>query len=159
MQAIRNSGSSTTRCPCTGPVLSSLISPRRRQSQHRAPPIGRDRLAPSAALPSPDTVSAISQVLTSTAVALGAWYLLDNKASTFLEQDKIDRMRSEPCPRCDGRGYERCVCSRWSDGDESGCSSCAKTGYMRCRSCGGGGTAVPLLATVPKHSPSGQRRS
>ena len=31
-----------------------------------------------------------------------------------------------------------------------GCASCAQTGYMKCRSCGGGGTAVPLLATVKR---------
>jgi hypothetical protein len=49
---------------------------------------------------------------------------------------------------CNGRGYEPCMCTRWSDGD-AGCNSCTHTGYMRCRSCGGGGTAVPIKVTIP----------
>jgi hypothetical protein len=38
--------------------------------------------------------------------------------------------------------------ARWSDGD-AGCGTCRNTGYMACRSCRGGGTAVPIKATIP----------
>jgi hypothetical protein len=40
------------------------------------------------------------------------------------------------------------MCARWSDGD-AGCGTCRNTGYMACRSCRGGGTAVPIKATIP----------
>jgi hypothetical protein len=65
---------------------------------------------------------------------------------------------SEPCPQCQGSGYEECMCRRWSDGDV-GCSTCSKTGYMACRSCRGGGTAVPILATQRKHNGRGDTRT
>lgn len=75
--------------------------------------------------------------------------LLDRDASPYVEQDV---KTSEPCPRCNGVGYEPCICKRWSDGD-SGCSSCSKTGYMPCRACRGGGTAIPLFARVRNEQP------
>lgn len=60
-------------------------------------------------------------------------------------QDGMEQRNA--CPVCQGTGFEECMCTRWSDGDV-GCSSCSKTGYMRCRGCGGGGKAVPLLVKV-----------
>lgn len=64
-------------------------------------------------------------------------------------QDRVahEASNERPCPSCGGRGFEPCMCTRWSDGDV-GCGSCSKTGYMRCRSCGGGGKAVPIKATI-----------
>lgn len=109
-------------------------------------------LQPVSALGPLDTVGAanvISQVVTTAAVAVGAWYLL-GRENAYLEQDKLDQSKSsQPCPRCDGAGYEPCLCSRWSDGD-AGCRTCRGTGYMPCRACRGGGTAIPLLASVRK---------
>ena len=51
------------------------------------------------------------------------------------------------CGSCEGTGLVPCICNRWSDGD-SGCSICRSTGRMTCPSCGGGGTAVPIAATL-----------
>lgn len=71
-----------------------------------------------------------------------------------------DRSNNQsPCPRCEGRRVEPCVCNRWSDGGQDiGCSSCKKSGMMPCRSCRGGGTAVPIKARiyVPSRGGSGQ---
>ncbi|KAG2483883.1 hypothetical protein HYH03_017277 [Edaphochlamys debaryana] len=94
-----------------------------------------------------DTISTISQLATTSALAVGAFMLL-NQPTRLPEQDRLDH-NSEPCPVCHGSGYEECLCSRWSDGD-AGCGSCSKTGYMRCRGCGGGGKAVPLMVRVPR---------
>lgn len=63
-------------------------------------------------------------------------------------QDRVEASES-PCPACGGRGYEPCHCTRWSDNDV-GCGTCSRTGYMRCRSCGGGGTAVPIKVAIRK---------
>jgi hypothetical protein len=70
-------------------------------------------------------------------------------------QDRTQSNRQE-CPSCNGTGYEPCACRRWNDGDV-GCSSCNKTGYMTCRSCGGGGTAVPIPLAIRKHDPPRQQ--
>jgi hypothetical protein len=72
---------------------------------------------------------------------------------TLPSQDRSNNQR--PCPRCEGRRVEPCVCNRWSDGgaDTVGCSSCNKSGMMPCRSCRGGGTAVPIKARI--YVPSG----
>lgn len=51
------------------------------------------------------------------------------------------------CPRCSGSGYEDCICTRWSDNDV-GCAACNGSAKMVCRSCGGGGTAVPAPAKI-----------
>jgi hypothetical protein len=51
------------------------------------------------------------------------------------------------CSTCEGTGLVPCVCNRWSDGDR-GCSICRGSGRMACPSCGGGGTAVPIVARV-----------
>lgn len=80
------------------------------------------------------------------ALALG-WALV---AQDLLpQQDRLEGR--EPCPTCGGSGVELCFCHKWSDGD-AGCNACGHTGYMECRSCGGGGTAVPLLSTVERKS-------
>lgn len=59
---------------------------------------------------------------------------------------------SEPhgreCETCGGSGYVECFCTRWSDGDRRGCSSCGGSLQTVCHSCGGGGTAVPILGKV-----------
>lgn len=57
--------------------------------------------------------------------------------------------RGDPCPACDGSGYEPCFCNRWSDGDV-GCNSCGHTGFTKCKNCGGGGTAVPVPIAIQK---------
>lgn len=85
--------------------------------------------------------STVPAVATSVAVAWGALMLTQNAAHTD--------QSGEACPACGGTGLETCFCSRWSDGDV-GCRSCNHTGYMKCRSCGGGGTAVPIPLTVSK---------
>lgn len=57
------------------------------------------------------------------------------------------------CPRCHGTGKEACFCTRWSDGDTSGCASCNYTGVTRCKACGGGGSAVPIRLAIRKDEP------
>eukprot|EP00798_Chlamydomonas_sp_ICE-L_P023026 gene23026-30218_t len=96
------------------------------------------------------TVELVSQVATVGLLGIGAVLVYDmqQKESTSNRRDEKDN-ETEPCPRCEGSGYESCMCSRWSDGD-AGCSTCSKTGYMACRSCRGGGTAIPLLVPVRK---------
>lgn len=91
--------------------------------------------------------SAVPAVATSVAVAWGALMLTQNPAHTS--------QSGEPCPACGGTGLETCFCNRWSDGD-AGCQSCNHTGYMKCRSCGGGGTAVPIAMTVRKNDTAGR---
>lgn len=77
-----------------------------------------------------------------------AAYVL-SKQMDAAEQDQLQTTSRRPCPNCSGSGYEACHCTRWSDGDV-GCSSCGRSGMMKCRSCGGGGTAVPIKVTVRK---------
>lgn len=94
-----------------------------------------------------DSVNIASQLVsTLTVTAVGIWLL---RKELMLEQDRLHTSSEEPCPSCGGSGYEPCACTRWSDGDV-GCSTCRKTGYMRCRSCGGGGTAVPIKVSIRK---------
>ncbi|KAI8463518.1 MAG: hypothetical protein J3K34DRAFT_443751 [Monoraphidium minutum] len=63
------------------------------------------------------------------------------------ERTAHEATNERPCPSCHGSGYQPCLCQRWSDGD-TGCNSCSHSGYMRCRSCGGGGRAIPIKATI-----------
>ena len=85
----------------------------------------------------------------------GSFLVLDWQFCTNICLQLVCRTQSQfddqPCPRCNGSGYEECMCTRWSDGD-SGCSSCSQTGYMKCRSCRGGGKAIPLLQAVRKYA-------
>lgn len=98
------------------------------------------------------TSQIISTAVTTGVAAVAAWFLAGREAS--VEQDRSNTPGA--CPRCEGSRYEPCVCLRWSDGaDNSGCSSCNKTGYMPCRDCRGGGTAVPIKARI--YVPSGQQ--
>lgn len=87
--------------------------------------------------------SAVSQLISSVIFVAGAWYLMQK--DVMLEKDGNE----SACPRCNGRGFEPCMCTNWSD-DDVGCGTCNKTGFMRCRSCGGGGMAVRI--TVPVRS-------
>jgi len=52
------------------------------------------------------------------------------------------------CETCGGSGYVECFCTRWSDGDDRGCGSCGGSLNTVCKSCRGGGTAVPIQARV-----------
>lgn len=89
-----------------------------------------------------------------TGVAAFAAYFLSLRQAAF--EDRTHETTA--CPRCEGRRVEPCHCRRWSDNSNQtdiGCSSCNKSGYMACRSCRGGGTAVPIKARiyVPVDSP------
>lgn len=121
-------------------------APRLPHRPSRVPaPAGASRPRPLAGPPSALPLSA----LTSAGVLLGAWYL-SQQAEALDEQDRLEASSRRPCPSCGGSGMEACMCTRWSDGDV-GCQSCAQTGYMRCRSCGGSGTAVPIKVAVRKN--------
>jgi hypothetical protein len=63
------------------------------------------------------------------------------------------------CPRCEGTGYEACIlCSRWAGARaQAGCSSCVN-GVQRCKSCGGGGTAVPIDSRMRISTPEQERQ-
>mmetsp|Transcript_63624 Transcript_63624/g.139457 ORF Transcript_63624/g.139457 Transcript_63624/m.139457 type:complete len:159 (+) Transcript_63624:169-645(+) len=86
-----------------------------------------------------DSVTVISQVVTTGVLAVGAYVLLGEPSAPEETPGQSE------CPSCGGTGYEPCLCMRWSDGD-AGCNTCSKTGYMACRACRGGGTAIPLYA-------------
>lgn len=95
-----------------------------------------------------ETIKIASQIASTVTLAVGAWWLLGREA--LMDEDVMDETHSQtPCPSCHGTGYEPCMCTRWSDND-IGCGACRKTGYMKCRSCGGGGTAVPIAVAVRK---------
>lgn len=95
------------------------------------------------------TAHTVSAIAASMAVAWGALALGRNVAP---EQDRLEGR--EPCPACGGTGVELCFCTKWSDGD-AGCNACAHTGYTKCRSCGGGGTAVPIPIALRKDPSDG----
>lgn len=143
-QTLRSAGSRAQ--PATRRVGPAL--PSRRQPPRQGPATPVRALGGSDAQ---DAVSLLSSVLTTGAVAYGAWLLMTQSQSPLPEQDNLDGP-SEPCPTCGGSGYEACMCQRWSDGD-AGCGTCSKTGYMRCRHCGGGGKAVPYLVKVQRSPP------
>lgn len=91
-------------------------------------------------------IDTVSQLVTTLTVTAGVLWM---GRELLMDQAKIQETPETPCPSCGGTGYERCICTRWSDGDV-GCASCKKTGMMKCRSCGGGGTAVPIALAVRK---------
>ncbi|PNW77335.1 hypothetical protein CHLRE_10g432100v5 [Chlamydomonas reinhardtii] len=144
MQSSRSIGVAST--SGRGSSSSSLAAPQRVRT-------GRARVARVQAFVDPDsslaTIQTVSQVVTTCCIAAGAFMLLSKPGESLPEQDRLDNRNSQPCPVCGGSGFEECLCSRWSDGDV-GCNSCSKTGYMRCRGCGGGGTAVPLMVRARK---------
>ncbi|KAI8469379.1 MAG: hypothetical protein J3K34DRAFT_423851 [Monoraphidium minutum] len=116
----------------------------------------RTVVAPKAFMVGGGSGSVASDLSTATSVvgglvaAVGGFVLLQRElvARERLANEASNR---RPCPGCNGRGYEACVCTRWSDNDP-GCNSCSHTGYMRCRACGGGGMAVPIKVTIPVRS-------
>lgn len=67
---------------------------------------------------------------------------------TMFSQPEAQVEDQDACPRCHGSGYEPCVCTKWSNNTDVGCGGCNQSGYMKCRSCGGRGKAIPLLRTV-----------
>ncbi|KAK9787501.1 hypothetical protein WJX73_009239 [Symbiochloris irregularis] len=60
----------------------------------------------------------------------------------------------ERCATCGGTGKVDCLCTRWSDNDV-GCGACAGSGKSTCRSCGGGGTRIPIVQSLYVHSSRG----
>jgi hypothetical protein len=63
------------------------------------------------------------------------------------KQDRQEAGERRACPSCGGSGLQPCACTRWSDSDV-GCSTCSQSGWMKCSSCGGGGTAVPIKVSI-----------
>lgn len=64
-------------------------------------------------------------------------------------QERLEASDRRPCPSCGGSGLQPCFCTKWSDGDV-GCSSCSSSGWTKCKSCGGGGLAVPIKVSIRK---------
>eukprot|EP00891_Asterochloris_glomerata_P009456 jgi/Astpho2/9456/Aster-01714 len=96
------------------------------------------------AAPSSDPVGSIRGLInmaSAAALIVAAWWYLSTAQPSRSE-------RQQECPKCGGTGFVECFCSRWSDND-AGCGSCRGTGRMVCNACGGGGTAVPIKATLP----------
>jgi len=65
-----------------------------------------------------------------------------------ISQTTNNEPQGRECETCGGSGYVECFCTRWSDGDRQGCSSCGGSLQKVCHSCRGGGTAVPILGKV-----------
>jgi len=94
----------------------------------------------------------VSSLVSSGLVAAIGWQLLKQPEVSGSSREQGDQMEGrQSCMRCNGAGYEPCFCSKWSDGDV-GCSACARSGYMRCRSCGGGGTMIPAYQPIKVRS-------
>lgn len=91
-------------------------------------------------------VSITTQIVT-TALIAGAWYLSQQQQD--VEQERLEAS-DRPCPSCGGSGVTPCFCTKWSDGDV-GCSSCSRSGWTKCKSCGGGGLAVPIKVSIRKN--------
>ncbi|KAL6764639.1 stress related protein [Haematococcus lacustris] len=98
------------------------------------------RIQTAASIVDPASLQMASGLISTALLGVGALMLL--------RQPQAHQVEQQPCPRCNGSGYEPCACLRWSDGDSSGCATCSRTGYARCRSCGGGGTAVPAFRPI-----------
>ncbi|KAF5840309.1 hypothetical protein DUNSADRAFT_17153 [Dunaliella salina] len=100
-----------------------------------------------------DLVGSVSSLVSTGLVAAIGFQLLNQPevsgSSRGQQGDKMEGRQS--CMRCNGAGYEPCFCTKWSDGDV-GCSACARSGYMRCRSCGGGGTMIPAYQPIKVQS-------
>eukprot|EP01025_Chloroclados_australasicus_P057707 TRINITY_DN7205_c0_g2_i1.p1 TRINITY_DN7205_c0_g2~~TRINITY_DN7205_c0_g2_i1.p1 ORF type:complete len:175 (-),score=1.75 TRINITY_DN7205_c0_g2_i1:373-897(-) len=129
---------SARQCAIASPSASHLQVPTCAALHRR-----RTGVRSSAALNDSGSIQLVSNAV-SLAVAACAAYLLTNR-----QEEK--GLGGEQCPRCNGTGKETCFCSRWSDGDKSGCPSCNYTGYTVCKACGGGGNAVPIPIAIRKH--------
>eukprot|EP00879_Flechtneria_rotunda_P000938 GHRR01001068.1.p1 GENE.GHRR01001068.1~~GHRR01001068.1.p1 ORF type:complete len:142 (+),score=0.12 GHRR01001068.1:204-629(+) len=89
-----------------------------------------------------------SQVVSTVTVAVAAWWF---SKQLGVAQDTMNTSR-RPCPRCNGTGYEACMCTKWSD-EDVGCNSCSSSpGYTKCSACGGGGTAVPIKVAISRNN-------
>lgn len=96
-----------------------------------------------------DALKLVSQLVTTVGLTAGALWV---GREILLDQEKAETTSSSrSCPRCSGSGYEPCMCTKWSDGDV-GCTSCQHSGFMKCRSCGGGGKGIPIPVTVTKRN-------
>lgn len=146
--------SSGTSCFMQSTVSSRSVAPAVRQAVQHTPRRRRQTTTTSAfggamSLAS-DSFSTASTIATAIGVALGAGFVAREVMIEEARAAEAAAQREDACPTCHGSGYEPCACRRWSDGDV-GCSSCCRTGMMVCRSCRGGGTAVPIRVTVRKH--------
>lgn len=93
-----------------------------------------------------EPVSTVSVLLTQLASAL-AWAAVAYLGYKVAFQDERPSPGTE-CETCGGTGLVDCFCTRWSDGDRTGCSACNGSLKTICHSCRGGGTRVPIEAKV-----------
>lgn len=93
-----------------------------------------------------EPVSTVGVLLTQLASAL-AWAAVAYLGYKVAFQDERPSPGTE-CETCGGTGVVDCFCTRWSDGDRTGCSACDGTLKTICHSCRGGGTRVPIEAKV-----------
>lgn len=93
-----------------------------------------------------EPVSTAGVLLTQLASAL-AWAAVAYLGYKVAFQDERPSQGTE-CETCGGTGVVDCFCTRWSDGDRTGCSACHGTLKTICNSCRGGGTRVPIEAKV-----------
>ena len=93
-----------------------------------------------------EPVATVGVLLTQLASAL-AWAAVAYLGYKVAFQDERPSPGTE-CETCGGTGVVDCFCTRWSDGDRTGCSACDGTLKTICYSCRGGGTRVPIEAKV-----------
>ena len=93
--------------------------------------------------PSSNSLLLISQITSAVLWSVALWL----GYSLVLQQDNGNNNTRE-CETCGGSGLVDCMCTRWSDGDRKGCSSCQGTLKTTCHACRGGGTAVPIVSKV-----------
>lgn len=91
----------------------------------------------------PSVLFMTGRLLTASAWALAMWFSF----SLFKMQEEPSGTERK-CETCKGTGKVECFCTRWSDGDRSGCGTCGGSLLADCPSCRGGGTAVPIEAKV-----------
>lgn len=127
--------------------FATIVAPRRVSRGIRSRTVAS--FGSSVSDPSGDALQIISSIVTVSSLVGGAYLLLREDQSQAESQESQEHRPSTRCPSCHGQGTEECMCVRWSDGDK-GCATCNQTGLMKCRRCGGGGTAVPALIKVRK---------
>lgn len=132
-RVLRQNGNASINIP-----LRTLLVPLKRSSRYVVP-----RFSVDTAMEVPEAVFLTSRLLTASLWAAVVWM-----AFSLLKMQEKGTGSERKCETCNGTGKVECYCTRWSDGDRTGCATCRGSLLADCPSCRGGGTAVPIQAKV-----------